>query len=68
MISTRSGRAKELDNIEAVLSKLHKKKIKEVMVRVDAKTVLFIREGKDADQAIENYKRRQLQSNNSFIY
>ncbi len=68
MISTRSGRSKELDSIEAATAKFRKKKIKEVMVRVNAKTVLFIREGKDPAQAIEDYNRRQLQSNNSFIY
>lgn len=68
MISTRTGRAKELDDINSAKKKLKRSSITEIPVRVDSKTVLLIRKGKDPQQAIDDYNRRKLQSNNSFIY
>lgn len=59
MIVTRTTRAKELDNISETKRKL--KPITEVPVRVDHRTVIMVREGKDKDKAVEEFRRKQME-------
>lgn len=60
MIQTTPVRIKELEAIEKIKAKLSH--IKEIPVRINYKTVIFVREGKDINLAVEEFHRKQLEA------
>ena len=60
MIDTMSNRAKELETIEKIKQRL--KHIKETPVKVSPRTFLLVREGKDPDKAVAEFRQKQLEA------
>lgn len=61
MIETMSGRAKELEKISQITEK--RKHLKEIPVRVNHRTFILVREGKDKNLAVEEFRRKQIEAN-----
>jgi len=61
MIETMSGRAKELEKISQITE--GRKQVKEIPVRVNHRTFILVREGKDKDLAVEEFRRKHLEAN-----
>ena len=61
MIETMSGRAKELEKISLIIE--DRKRIKETPVRVDHRTIILVREGRDKLLAVEEFRAKQTEAN-----
>lgn len=60
MIRTIKARVQEIENIEKVKLKLAH--IKERAIRVNPRTMILVREGKDEVKAVEEFRRKQLEA------
>ncbi len=61
MIQTNSGRLNELEKINQIKIKLAN--IKETPIRVNPRTFILVREGKDPSAAIEAFRAKQMEAN-----